>query len=239
MYAYAIQIYCDFSAYTDIAIGVANLLGYRFPQNFNQPYRALTVRDFWRRWHMTLSSWLRDYLYIPLGGNRGGELVRCRNIMITMGLGGLWHGASSNFVVWGLLHGAALVVERLFERSSISLSRFPGGRLSAVLAWLITFHFVCVTWVFFRSPSLEAAQAYFSALARGDTGWGTTITPLVAAMLAVGAATQIMPGRWFEGFEAYYDRASLAYKVALPLLLIFLIAIAAPGGVPPFIYFQF
>jgi alginate O-acetyltransferase complex protein AlgI len=127
----------------------------------------------------------------------------------------------------------------VFERSSLSLSRFAGGRLSAVLAWLITFHFVCVTWVFFRSPSLEAAQAYFSALARGDTGWGTTITPLVAAMLAVGAATQIMPDRWFVGFEAYYDRASLAYKVALPFLLIFLIAIAAPGGVPPFIYFQF
>ena len=127
MYAYAIQIYCDFSAYTDIAIGVANLLGYRFPQNFNQPYRALTVRDFWRRWHMTLSSWLRDYLYIPLGGNRGGELVRCRNIMITMGLGGLWHGASSNFVVWGLLHGTALVVERRV-RAELALALAFRGR---------------------------------------------------------------------------------------------------------------
>src|SRR5579862_8245060 len=114
MYAYAIQIYCDFSAYTDIAIGVANLLGYRFPQNFNQPYRALSVQDFWRRWHMTLSSWLRDYLYIPLGGSRGGNLETYRNIMITMGLGGLWHGASLNFVFWGLLHGGALVVERIF-----------------------------------------------------------------------------------------------------------------------------
>ena len=101
MYAYAIQIYCDFSAYTDIAIGVANLLGYRFPQNFNQPYRALTVQDFWRRWHMTLSTWLRDYLYIPLGGNRGGAFATYRNLMITMLLGGLWHGASWNFVIWG------------------------------------------------------------------------------------------------------------------------------------------
>jgi len=239
MYAYAIQIYCDFSAYTDIAIGVANLLGYRFPQNFNQPYRARTVQDFWRRWHMTLSSWLRDYLYIPLGGNRDGELMRARNVMITMGLGGLWHGASFNFVLWGLMHGTALVVERMFERSSLSLSRVLGRRLAGGLAWLITFHFVCFTWVFFRSPSLEATQAYFSTLAWGDTGWGTTVTPLVAAMLAIGAVTQMIPDRWFEGFESWYDRASLVLKVALPFLLIFLIAIAAPGGVPPFIYFQF
>jgi alginate O-acetyltransferase complex protein AlgI len=239
MYAYAIQIYCDFSAYTDIAIGVANLLGYQFPQNFNQPYRALTVQDFWRRWHMTLSSWLRDYLYIPLGGNRDGELRRARNIMITMGLGGLWHGASLNFVLWGLMHGAALVVERVFERSSVSLSRMLGGRLAAVLAWLVTFHFVCLTWVFFRSPSLEATQAYLSTLACGDTGWGTTMTPLVAAMLVIGAATQMVPDRWFGGLELWYDRASLVFKVALPFVVIFLIAIAAPGGVPPFIYFQF
>jgi alginate O-acetyltransferase complex protein AlgI len=239
MYAYAIQIYCDFSAYTDIAIGVANLLGYQFPQNFNQPYRASTVQDFWRRWHMTLSSWLRDYLYIPLGGNRDGELMRARNIMITMGLGGLWHGASLNFVLWGLMHGAALVVERMFARSALSLSRVLGGRLAAVLAWLLTFHFVCLTWVFFRSPSSEATQAYLSTLAFGDTGWGTTMTPLVAAMLVIGVLTQVVPDRWFIGLEFWYDRTSLVFKVALPFVLIFLMAIAAPGGVPPFIYFQF
>jgi alginate O-acetyltransferase complex protein AlgI len=238
MYAYAIQIYCDFSAYTDIAIGIANLLGYRFPQNFDQPYRARTVQEFWRRWHMTLSSWLRDYLYIPLGGNREGEFLRARNIMVTMALGGLWHGASPSFVVWGLMHGAALVLGRVFERSS-AFAGLRGARLSAVLGWLVTFHFVCVTWVFFRSPSLEAAQAYFAALARNDAGWTTTMTPLVAAALAIGAVTQIVPSRWFEDLEAYYDRAALVFKVALPFLLIFLIAVAAPGGVPPFIYFQF
>jgi alginate O-acetyltransferase complex protein AlgI len=233
MYAYAIQIYCDFSAYTDIAIGIANLLGYRFPQNFNQPYRALTVQDFWRRWHMTLSSWLRDYLYIPLGGSRFGELKTYRNIVITMGLGGLWHGASYNFVMWGLMHGAALVVERIRGRM---VRRWEPP---APLAWLITFHFVCVTWVFFRSPSLEATQAYFDTLLFGNTGWSTTMTPLLAAMLAIGALTQIVPNRWFDNFEAYYDRASLVFQVALPFAVIFLIAIAAPGGVPPFIYFQF
>jgi alginate O-acetyltransferase complex protein AlgI len=239
MYAYAIQIYCDFSAYTDIAIGVANLLGYRFPQNFNQPYRALSVQDFWRRWHMTLSSWLRDYLYIPLGGNREGELKRYRNIMITMGLGGLWHGASLNFVLWGLLHGAALVVERICERVSLPKLGDRAPRLSGALGWLLTFHFVCITWVFFRAPSLEATQAYFATLFAGDTGWSTAMSPLVAVMLLLGAATQLIPNRWFEGFEAYYDRASIVLKVALPFLVIYLIAIAAPGGVPPFIYFQF
>ena len=108
VYAYAIQIYADFSAYTDIAIGVAALLGYRFPQNFNQPYRALGIGDFWRRWHMTLSTWLRDYLYIPLGGNRHGALATARNLMLTMVLGGLWHGANWTFLIWGAMHGAAL-----------------------------------------------------------------------------------------------------------------------------------
>jgi alginate O-acetyltransferase complex protein AlgI len=188
---------------------------------------------------MTLSSWLRDYLYIPLGGNRDGEPMRARNVMITMGLGGLWHGASLNFVLWGLIHGTALVVEHLFERSSLSLGRVVGGRPAAVLGWLLTFHFVCLAWVFFRAPSLEVTQVYLSTLAFGDTGWGTTMTPLVAAMLVIGALTQMVPDRWFAGLEFWYDRTSLGFKVALPFGLIFAIAVAAPGGVPPFIYFQF
>jgi alginate O-acetyltransferase complex protein AlgI len=239
MYAYAIQIYCDFSAYTDIAIGIANLLGYRFPENFNQPYRALSVQDFWRRWHMTLSSWLRDYLYIPLGGNRGGELARYRNIMITMGLGGLWHGASASFSVWGLLHGLGLVVQALFVRWRPAFPLRLPPWLAATLAWLLTFHFVCLTWVIFRASSLGAAQDYFAALLWSRHGWSTSVTPLVATMLVIGAATQIVPNRWLEELEGAYDRAALAFKVALPFALIYLIAIAAPGGVPPFIYFQF
>jgi alginate O-acetyltransferase complex protein AlgI len=235
MYAYALQIYCDFSAYTDIAIGVANLLGYQFPQNFNQPYRALSVQDFWRRWHMTLSFWLRDYLYIPLGGNRGGALFTYRNILITMTLGGLWHGASLSFIIWGLLHGAALVVERMLGVTG------PGGHrlVPAAISWLVTFHFVCLTWVFFRAPSLEGALTYLSTLVSGDAVWSTTVTPLVALMLIFGALTQIIPNDWFERLEVRYDRASIAVKVALPFVVIFLVAVAAPGGVPPFIYFQF
>jgi D-alanyl-lipoteichoic acid acyltransferase DltB (MBOAT superfamily) len=233
MYAYALQIYCDFSAYTDIAIGVANLLGYQFPQNFNQPYRALSVQDFWRRWHITLSTWLRDYLYIRLGGNRGGRVRTYVNVMVTMLLGGLWHGASWNFVLWGGLHGAALVVERV-----LGLTAKPRTRLGAALAWLVTFHFVCLTWVFFRSPSNEATLAYFTTLFSGAS-WSTTMTPLVASVLALGALTQVLPTRWFEALEARYQAGSLAFKVALPSAVIFLISVAAPGGIAPFIYFQF
>jgi alginate O-acetyltransferase complex protein AlgI len=235
MYAYALEIYCDFSAYTDIAIGVANLLGYQFPQNFNQPYRALSVQDFWRRWHMTLSFWLRDYLYIPLGGNRLGKWRTYLNILITMGLGGLWHGANYTYVIWGFLHGFALVVERMLGITG------EGGhrRVPTVISWFITFHFVCLTWVFFRAPSLDGAWAYLTTLVSGDAIWSTTVTPLVAAMLAFGALTQIIPNGWFERLEVRYDRASLAVKVALPFAVIFLVCVASPSGVPPFIYFQF
>jgi D-alanyl-lipoteichoic acid acyltransferase DltB (MBOAT superfamily) len=235
MYAYAIQIYCDFSAYTDIAIGIANLLGYQFPQNFNQPYRALSVQDFWRRWHMTLSSWLRDYLYIPLGGNRGGTFLTYRNVLLTMVLGGLWHGASASFVIWGLLHGVALVVERMLGVTG------EGGhrRVPALVSWFITLHLVCLAWVFFRAPSLDGAQAYLSTLFSGAEVLSTTVTPLVALMLVFGALTQIIPNAWFDRLEVRYDRASLVVKVAIPFVVIFLVAVAAPGGVPPFLYFQF
>jgi len=236
MYAYALQIYCDFSAYTDIAIGVANLLGYEFPQNFNQPYRALSVQDFWRRWHMSLSSWLRDYLYIPLGGGRGSHLATCRNIMITMGLGGLWHGASWNFLIWGLLHGLALVIERTLGLTGGATSR--RSLTGAAIAWIVTFQFVSVTWVFFRSPSIEASLAYFSKLISGS-GWTTTMTPLVAVVFLLGALTQVIPAPWFEALKVRYDGASLAAKVLIAFAAMFLIAVAAPNGIPPFIYFQF
>ena len=233
MYAYAIQIYCDFSAYTDIAIGVAGLLGYRFPQNFNQPYRALSVTEFWRRWHITLSSWLRDYLYIPLGGNRKGRVRTYINLMLTMVLGGLWHGAAGHFVLWGALHGAALAVERLL---GIGEGR---RRLPAWLGWLITFHLVCFAWVFFRAPSLEDALAYFGRMFQGDSVFSTTMTWWVALMMLIGAVTQFWPHDWFDRAALAYDRASLPVKIALPVVVIFLVCVAAPGGIPPFIYFEF
>ena len=127
------QIFADFSGYTNIAIGVALLLGFQFPQNFNSPYTAVSLQDFWRRWHMTLSRWLRDYLYIPLGGNRKGRLVTYRNLMITMLLGGLWHGAAWTFVIWGGIHGVGLAVER-FARDRRVAPGLPARRTPSVAA---------------------------------------------------------------------------------------------------------
>ena len=159
-YAYAAQIYCDFSGYTDMAIGLALLLGIVFPQNFNRPYRSRSIREFWRRWHITLSRFLRDYLYIPLGGSRGGRLQTARNLMITMLLGGLWHGAAWGFILWGGIHGTALVVEhQLSGRRDV----LPGW-----LKWFITFHIVVLAWIVFRAADLSAAGELFSQL----TDWG-------------------------------------------------------------------
>jgi alginate O-acetyltransferase complex protein AlgI len=234
MYGYALQIYCDFSAYTDIAIGVANLLGYRFPQNFNQPYRALSVQDFWRRWHITLSNWLRDYLYKPLGGSHHGVAWTYFALMVTMLLGGLWHGANWNFVIWGAMHGTALVIER-----SLGLTGKDGARrLPPLFAWLITFHFVCFAWIFFRSQTFDSALDYFRVMFSFQS-FAITMTPLVALMFVLGALTQIVPDRVQERAEAWYDRTSLALKVAVLVVVIWLIAVASPDGVPPFIYFQF
>jgi alginate O-acetyltransferase complex protein AlgI len=146
---YAIQIYCDFSGYTDMAIAAAQLLGYRLPNNFQFPYFAKNVSDFWRRWHISLSSWLRDYLYIPLGGNRGSRAFAYRNVMITMLLGGLWHGAAWTFVIWGALHGTALLIHREWIRLTSGLKW--ATRAMHWLAWPITIYTVCVAWVFFRA----------------------------------------------------------------------------------------
>ena len=233
-YAYAIQIYCDFSAYTDIAIGVASLLGYKFPQNFDQPYRATSLRDFWRRWHMTLSRWLRDYLYISLGGNRGGRARTAFNLLATMILGGLWHGANVTFLIWGTIHGVALTIEHL-------LGRPPGAPVSAVRAaigWLVTLHIVCAAWIFFRASSLDVALVYLDRIASAHD-WTTTMSPFVAIVVLIGAATQFIPPDSTRRLGAWFDDMPVAGKIATSFAVIYGIAICAPAGVPPFIYFQF
>ncbi len=236
-YGYAIVIFCDFSAYTDIAIGVANLLGYRFPQNFNQPYRAVTLQDFWRRWHMSLSSWLRDYLYIPLGGNRGGELATYRNLLLTMVLGGLWHGAGLQFIVWGFLHGVGLAAER-FANERLGFDFAKKGFTLRALGWFLTFNFVCVAWIFFRSATLDGAFGYFAGIFV-DSGAASTVAPLVLVLMALGFATQFAQRSAQEWLASLYEKAPLPIKVATPSLTILAIAILGPAGVPPFIYFQF
>ncbi len=152
--SYAVQIYCDFSGYSDIAIGTSKIIGLDLPENFNMPYISGSLTEFWRRWHMTLSSWLRDYLYIPLGGNRHGRLRTYVNLFLTMLLGGLWHGASWTFVVWGLIHGAGLAVERMLQVHGPT----SGGGISRVFGQVRTLFFVCLAWIFFRSPDFSTAM---------------------------------------------------------------------------------
>jgi D-alanyl-lipoteichoic acid acyltransferase DltB (MBOAT superfamily) len=236
-YAYAIQIYCDFSAYTDIAIGVAALFGYRFPQNFNQPYRALGLSDFWRRWHMTLSVWLRDYLYIPLGGNRHGTVATMRNLMVTMLLGGLWHGANWTFLIWGAMHGLALVADHAWVRSKAFFKVNDYWAYKAA-AWFVTFHFVCVTWIFFRSSSLDDATVYFSGIWT-DNGAATTAPWIVAPLLAAGAVTHLMPEPTRRVLGARFDRQSAPAQIAIGLALLYVILVMAPSASAPFIYFRF
>jgi alginate O-acetyltransferase complex protein AlgI len=228
-YAYAAQIYCDFSGYTDIAIGLALLMGFVFPQNFNSPYRATSFRDFWRRWHMTLSRFLRDFLYIPLGGNRGGRLRTARNLMITMVLGGLWHGAAWGFVLWGALHGACLVVEHQLR-----------GRVRAPawLRWAIVFNVVVFGWILFRSESLALAAEFISRLT--VPGPATLWTPAVLIAVVGVIGFQLLPAAPLERIRL---RATRLPAPALGTALAAVIAVVGatvPGGsVPPFIYFQF
>ena len=228
VYGYAVQIYADFSGYTDIAIGVALLLGIRLPDNFNQPYRAATIQDFWRRWHMSLSRWLRDYLYIPLGGNRGGARRRDRNLLLTMLLGGLWHGAAWTFVLWGIFHGLGLLVERRM-----------GLRLPAVVAHLATFHFVCFGWILFRAESLGAAG---DVLGRLFTNWTTEFTQLTWVPVAlIAAALAVHFWHRTAGDYAIRGASHLPAAVTAVAFAFWLVILEqfGPEGVAPFIYFQF
>ncbi len=233
IYGYAIQIYCDFSGYTDMAIGTAALLGYRFQQNFNQPYRAEGVRDLWRRWHISLSSWLRDYLYIPLGGNRGGPWAMRRNALITMVLGGVWHGAAWHYVFWGFLHGMGLVIESFLPRS-----RGPRPVWRRALAVFITFHFVCLAYIFFRAESFSLALDYLASFANWDAPV-TFATPLLLTLVGLGIASQFTPPDLLARVERGFRwLPALAQGVAVGFLIAAIDSFG-PEGVAPFIYFQF
>jgi alginate O-acetyltransferase complex protein AlgI len=236
-YGYAVQIYCDFSAYSDMAIGLAALFGYRFPRNFNQPYRALSLQDFWRRWHMSLSQWLRDYLYIEaLGGSRGGEAKTYRNLMVTMLLGGLWHGANWTFVIWGGIHGGVLAIERYWTAHAPKDRK----RLPDWAKLLITFHVVLLAWIFFRAPTFGDAMTYLGGIVmpwRGPTAF--TATPLILLLIAFGLAIHAAPQRWI-GDVAVRLRTMSAWSFAAALIVVMLIIDAMRfEGVAPFIYYRF
>jgi alginate O-acetyltransferase complex protein AlgI len=221
---YALQIYCDFSGYTDIAIGSALLLGIRFPTNFDAPYKAANVVEFWHRWHISLSTWLRDYVYVPLGGNRRGTARTYVNLMLTMLLGGLWHGASWTFVVWGALHGAALVATRAFQHlrharlPPLPAAPPPPWRRHALhaLAVVATFHFVCLCWIFFRAESFGKARQLLEQLAQLSS-FHPNLPASVLAVLVLGGVSHFVPERLFAlGRERFATSPALVQGLCLP-----------------------
>ncbi len=244
------QIYFDFAGYSLMAIGFARLLGYNLSENFNYPYLAISITDFWRRWHISLSSWLRDYLYIPLGGNRNGLLMQNRNLMLTMLLGGLWHGASWNFVIWGALHGIALVTHKLYvmwrssaddksvEKDTRSFPRLAFMGAGIIFAWAVTQLFVFFCWVPFRLPSFSETWLAIQAMLflREDLELERVLVPW-AMFLPVWVDAFILGNRF--RFERWLPECNLYIRVALMGAIFALLLMLVPLGVKAFIYFQF
>ena len=241
VYGYALQIYCDFSGYSDMAIGLALLLGFRFPKNFDAPYHSATITEFWRRWHISLSMWLRDYLYISLGGNRKGRLRTYFNLLVTMVLGGLWHGAAIRFVLWGTLHGVALALHKLW------LSVVPGAKVSGyqmhpisrLAGILVTFHLVCFGWLLFRADSMRTVQLMLHQIT--DNFHLQLLPQMLAGYGGVFALVglHMLPGR----ADAAARRAVVASPFWVQVLLLASVAWGVmqiqSSSIQPFIYFQF
>jgi alginate O-acetyltransferase complex protein AlgI len=235
VYAYAVQIYCDFSGYTDVAVGSARLFGYELPQNFDSPYIADSLQDFWRRWHISLSTWLRDYLYVPLGGSRKGPWKTYRNLMITMVLGGLWHGASFNFVIWGALHGGGLAVTRMWQRAR---GTSPGNAITKAFSVLLTFHIVCLAWIFFRAPTLGHAWLFVTRIARGTSGIAN-VSGHVAWLVGGGLLLHALPWRWVDAARERFVRTPPLVQGAVLAAAAYGLHLAAAAKAEPFVYGQF
>jgi alginate O-acetyltransferase complex protein AlgI len=231
-YAFAFQIYGDFSGYSDIARGSAQLLGFHFMVNFRQPYLATSLQDFWRRWHISLSTWLRDYLYIPLGGNRKSVSRTYLNLMLTMLIGGLWHGASWNFVVWGGLHGGILAGERKLDVAP------PRSWVSQWLARILVFHCVCLAWIFFRAQTLSASLSMLRDL--GNWTWTSSYSAAFMYLLAI-ALPMLAIDLYMEHSSEEYptQKASFGWQLAAASAAVLVIAYGAAYQPSPFVYFQF
>ncbi len=242
VYGYALQIYCDFSGYSDMAIGLALLLGFKFPDNFNSPYKAASISDFWHRWHISLSTWLRDYLYISLGGNRKGKFRTYANLMITMLLGGLWHGASWNFIFWGFFHGLCLIAGKLMQPVKV-LPRLAGARLASCLNTIATFHLVCFSWIFFRNLTFDGSVSMlrqiftdfhpelFSQLVAGYSE--------VFALMAVGYVAHFLPSGFSGAVKSLFVRSPFGVSIIALVLVVYIIIQVKSMEIQPFIYFQF
>lgn len=244
VYGYTLQIYCDFSGYSDMAIGIALLLGFRFPMNFNAPYRSESITDFWRRWHISLSSWIRDYIYISLGGNRKGKVRQYVNLIITMLLGGLWHGASLNFVAWGGMHGVALALHKwLREHVFRHDKHYHSTGLRWLLSVLLTFHFVAFCWIFFRNHTFEASWVMITQIATNFhpelfeqvvTGYW-----IVFAMMLFGYVTHFVPDTFQARCVRVLEWGGVVLCALLITAVIYLVIQVKSSEIQPFIYFQF
>jgi D-alanyl-lipoteichoic acid acyltransferase DltB (MBOAT superfamily) len=241
IYGYGLQIYCDFSGYTDIAIGVALILGFKLPVNFNSPYKAINITDFWKRWHISLSQWLRDYLYISLGGNRKGKIRTYLNLMITMLLGGLWHGASLRFIIWGGLHGIGLVINKLWN--SLFGNHKKTSWFGRLLAIFITFNFVNFCWIFFRAPDMDSAILMLKQITENfSPGSFLTVIPAYSSVLllmAVGYIIHFLPEKVKESYRGFFIRIPLLAQMVIVLLIAVILYQMRTADVMPFIYFRF
>jgi alginate O-acetyltransferase complex protein AlgI len=238
-YAFSLQIFFDFSAYSQIAIGSARLFGINLSQNFNAPYLAANIVDFWRRWHMTLSRWLRDYLYIPLGGSRGSPARTYVNLFVTMVLGGLWHGANWTFVIWGAYHGALLSISHYLRERRVDRTELPMAPSTHALRIIGTFHLVTLGWIIFRAPNMETAIAYVIGLISNHRIPVSPKASLVMEMIAIVAVIWTIH-HFFNRHIAEFMRTSSVY-VRAACLIAFLVALAvgADSGTGKFIYFEF
>ncbi|MFO1512256.1 MAG: MBOAT family O-acyltransferase [Verrucomicrobiota bacterium] len=238
---YAVQIYCDFSGYSDMAFGCARIMGYWLCENFRMPYSATSVTEFWRRWHMALSTWLRDYLYIPLGGNQGGRAMMYRNLMITMVLGGLWHGASWNFILWGALHGGALAAHKLWDESGGAawIEQRPSLRLAwKPFAWLLTMGVVLVGWIFFRAQTFHDALVFIKRIALWAADGTRLSSPFILPAVCVVALVHLFVNKDSNWSESIPQQAMWKRIAAYTILLLLIICLGATDA-SPFIYFQF
>lgn len=242
IYGYALQIYCDFSGYSDMAIGIALLLGFRLGINFASPYKAASITDFWRRWHISLSSWLRDYLYVSLGGNRKGAWRTKVNLMLTMLLGGLWHGASVKFILWGGFHGLALVLDKAWAKFSAGFINQQAFWYKALM-WFITFHFVAFCWIYFRAADTEVVRTMLYKVGT-DLSWSTLSERLwaykhILSLLILGYSIHWLPQEWKDNWEQLFIRIPLPVKALIIAVTVVLLYQVASSEVQPFIYFQF
>lgn len=237
---YSIQIYYDFSGYSDMAIGLGRMFGFQFLENFNYPYVSRSIQEFWRRWHISLSTWLRDYLYIPLGGSRAGASRTWCNLLLTFVLGGLWHGAAWTFVLWGAFHGGYLALERVVRRAC-GLSEKPAEHPRRVLAFLgqiWIFHVVCFSWILFRSPDLTACGEMVRGLGRWEVA-PTLWTARALLVLLVGFSLQGLDGDRMQGVWRRFNAMPVVAQGAITAVVLTVILALGPVGVAPFIYFQF